>query len=219
MYRTNLVFAILVATIASTSSDETSSSGLPTDAWRTVTQNETFHLMYRSFEYDTGLGGTGKCVTITLCERNDTTRTTKSRIVYRDAKTTQLIGNTVRITLARSWNSTVDNIIQIGDADRCDAPAQAVTTQFLLAYSDFKTCDVLVVFGTREPKCELWIKDGYQHYLDVNTNTVASAGDKNIKTSIRKCKEEYKKLCQVKYPIYDKAICSSPPKGSKEMKN
>uniref|UniRef100_V5GMF6 Salivary lipocalin n=1 Tax=Ixodes ricinus TaxID=34613 RepID=V5GMF6_IXORI len=138
MYRTYLVFAILVATIASTSSDETSSSGLPTDAWWTVIQKKTFYLMYRSFEYDAGLGGIGKCVTITLCERNDTTRTTKSRIMYRDPQTTQLIGNTVRISLARSWNSTVDDIIRIGDADRCDAPRSGIVNSTSgLVYSVF----------------------------------------------------------------------------------
>uniref|UniRef100_A0A0K8R7U7 Putative salivary lipocalin n=1 Tax=Ixodes ricinus TaxID=34613 RepID=A0A0K8R7U7_IXORI len=207
MYRTNLVFAILVATIASTSSDETSSSGLPTDAWWTVIQKKTFYLMYRSFEYDAGLGGIGKCVTITLCERNDTTRTTKSRIMYRDPQTTQLIGNTVRISLARSWNSTVDDIIRIGDADRCDAPAQASSTQFRLVYSDFKTCDVLTVFGTLEPKCELWIKDGYQQYLQDQIQT--NEKYKNIP----KCVKKYDELCKVKYPIYDKDICSSPMRG------
>uniref|UniRef100_V5H2F4 Secreted protein n=1 Tax=Ixodes ricinus TaxID=34613 RepID=V5H2F4_IXORI len=118
MFPTQLVFASLVAAIAS---DVSKSNSRDIDAWKTVSQIETFYLMYRSYEYDAGTGGTGKCVSVRLCDKNDTTRTATSRLMYRDAETTQLIGFTARVTMARSWNSTVDDIIRLGNADDCTA--------------------------------------------------------------------------------------------------
>uniref|UniRef100_A0A0K8RGP5 Putative salivary lipocalin n=1 Tax=Ixodes ricinus TaxID=34613 RepID=A0A0K8RGP5_IXORI len=172
MYPTLLVFANLVAAIASGSSEETPSNGTTNDAWKTVSLFDPYFLVYRSYEYDAGSGGTGKCVSVQLCEKNDTTRTARSRFMYRDAQTTQLIGVTARVTVARSWNSTVDDIIRVGDADNCDAPANAMTSQIRLVYSDYSTCDVMVVFGTLEPKCELWVKDGFtKTTLQRTTNT------------------------------------------------
>ncbi|KAG0425249.1 hypothetical protein HPB47_027571, partial [Ixodes persulcatus] len=91
------------------------------DAWKTVIQNETFYLIYRSYEYDAGVGGTGKCVSLILCDKNTATRTARTRVMYRDAQTTELKGFTVRSTMARSWNSTVDDIVRHGDADNCSA--------------------------------------------------------------------------------------------------
>uniref|UniRef100_V5HBB4 Salivary lipocalin n=1 Tax=Ixodes ricinus TaxID=34613 RepID=V5HBB4_IXORI len=213
MYPTHLVFASLVAAIAG---DVSNSQRSDIDAWRTVTQLEAFYLMYRSYEYDAGTGGTGKCVSLKLCDKNDTTRTATTRIMYRDAQMAELRGFTVRTTMARSWNSTVDDIVRHGDADNCSAPAHATTLEYRFAYSDYSICDVVVVFGTLEPKCELWVKEGYQH-LDIITNsTVAPGKAGTVERNITKCKKEYKKLCQVKYQIYDKAICSSSPRGSKE---
>uniref|UniRef100_A0A6B0V2L2 Putative salivary lipocalin n=1 Tax=Ixodes ricinus TaxID=34613 RepID=A0A6B0V2L2_IXORI len=212
MYLTHLVFASLVAAgIANGGSNSAMENETHTDAWKTVSQNETFYLMYRSYEYDAGTGGTGKCVSVKLCEKNDTTRTATSRLMYRDAETTQLLGFTARVTMARSWNSTVDDIIRLGNADDCTAPANAATAEYRLVYSDYSICDVMVVFGTLEPKCELWIKDGYQKHLEGNTLNAGSYGDDSaIKNKITRCEDEYKKLCQVKYQIYDKLICSSP---------
>uniref|UniRef100_A0A6B0V3Y8 Putative salivary lipocalin n=1 Tax=Ixodes ricinus TaxID=34613 RepID=A0A6B0V3Y8_IXORI len=219
MYLTYLLFASLVAAaIAEAGSTMTPKNETHTDAWKTVSQNETFYLMYRSYEYDAGTGGTGKCVSVKLCEKNNTTRTARSRIMYRDAQTTQLMGFTARVTMARSWNSTVDDIIRLGNADNCNAPANAATAEYRLVYSDYTTCDVMVGFGTLEPKCELWIKDGYQKHLDSNTlkanndtlNARSSEDGSSIKNNITKCEQEYTKLCQVKYQIYDKLICSSP---------
>uniref|UniRef100_A0A6B0UVZ4 Putative salivary lipocalin n=1 Tax=Ixodes ricinus TaxID=34613 RepID=A0A6B0UVZ4_IXORI len=149
MYLTHLVFAILVAAaIAEVGSTTNMKNETHTDAWKTVSQNETFYLMYRSYEYDAGTGGTGKCVSVKLCEKNNTTRTARSRIMYRDAQTTQLMGFTARVTMARSWNSTVDDIIRLGNADNCNAPANAATAEYRLVYSDYTTCDVMVVYGT-----------------------------------------------------------------------
>uniref|UniRef100_A0A147BW77 Putative salivary lipocalin n=1 Tax=Ixodes ricinus TaxID=34613 RepID=A0A147BW77_IXORI len=215
MFPTQLVFASLVAAIAS---DVSKSNSRDIDAWKTVTQKETFYIMYRSYEYDAGTGGTGKCVSVKLCEKNNTTRTARSRIMYRDAQTTQLMGFTARVTMARSWNSSVDDIIRLGNADNCTAPANAATAEYRLVYSDYTTCDVMVVFGTLEPKCELWIKDGYQKHLDsnnlkANNDTLkarSSEDNSAIKNNITTCEQEYTKLCQVKYQIYDKLICSSP---------
>uniref|UniRef100_A0A0K8R7M1 Putative salivary lipocalin n=1 Tax=Ixodes ricinus TaxID=34613 RepID=A0A0K8R7M1_IXORI len=219
MYRTHIVFASLVAAIASASSDEIPSNGdNHTDAWRTVSIPDPYFLVYRSYEYDAGSGGTGKCVSVQLCDKNDTTRTARSRFMYRDAKTTQLIGVTARVTVARSWNSSVDDIIRVGDADNCDAPANAVTSQIRLVYSDYSTCDVLVVFGTLEPKCELWVKDGYQKHLQGTIET-KSEGTNDGKDNITKCEEQYNNLCKVKYQIYDRDICSSAMNGgSKDPK-
>ncbi|CAN7947385.1 unnamed protein product [Ixodes pacificus] len=167
--------------------------------------------MYRSYEYDAGVGGTGKCVSVKLCEKNDTTRTARSRLMYRDAQTTQLRGFTARVTMARSWNSTVDDIIRLGDADDCTAPANAATAEYRLVYSDYSVCDVMVVFGTLEPKCELWIKEGKQQLLETSTeNTTEGREANDDKKNIAKCEQEYNKLCQVKYQIYDKNICCSP---------
>uniref|UniRef100_A0A6B0V5P8 Putative salivary lipocalin n=1 Tax=Ixodes ricinus TaxID=34613 RepID=A0A6B0V5P8_IXORI len=219
MYLTHLVFAILVAAaIAEVGSTTTLENETHTDAWKTVSQNETFYLMYRSYEYDAGTGGTGKCVSVKLCDKNDTTRTATSRLMYRDAQTTQLMGVTARVTMARSWNSSVDDIIRLGNADDCTAPANAATAEYRLVYSDYTTCDVMVVYGTLEPKCELWIKDGKQQHFDgnplnANNDTLkarSSEDDSSIKKNITRCEEEYNKLCQVKYQIYDKLICSSP---------
>uniref|UniRef100_A0A090X963 Putative lipocalin-like tick salivary secreted protein n=1 Tax=Ixodes ricinus TaxID=34613 RepID=A0A090X963_IXORI len=163
MYLTYLVFASLVAAaVADVGCTSAPQNETHTDAWKTVSQNETFYLMYRSYEYDAGVGGTGKCVSVKLCEKNDTTRTARSRIMYRDAQTTQLVGFTAPVTMARSWNSTVDDIIRLGNADNCAAPANAATAEYRLVYSDYSSCDVMVVFGTLEPRCELWIKDGKQ---------------------------------------------------------
>uniref|UniRef100_V5IC69 Putative secreted protein n=1 Tax=Ixodes ricinus TaxID=34613 RepID=V5IC69_IXORI len=78
MYLTHLVFAILVAAaIAEVGSTTTQQNETHTDAWKTVSQNETFYMMYRSYEYDAGVGGTGKCVSVKLCEKNDTIRTAR----------------------------------------------------------------------------------------------------------------------------------------------
>ncbi|XP_040069407.2 male-specific histamine-binding salivary protein-like [Ixodes scapularis] len=202
MYLTHVVFASLVAAAIA---EET---GTHTDAWKTVSQNETFYLMYRSYEYDAGTGGTGKCVSVKLCNKNDATRTATSRLMYRDAQTTQLKGFTARVTMARSWNSTVDDIIRLGDADNCDASANAATAEYRLVYSDYSSCDVMVVFGTPEPRCELWIKDGKQNIEDNSRDNDTD----NIKNNITKCKKEYDNLCKVKYQIYDRDICSSPMK-------
>ncbi|KAM7309533.1 uncharacterized protein ISCGN_006540 [Ixodes scapularis] len=211
MYLTHVVFASLVAAaIVEECASATTTSETHTDAWKTVSQNETFYLMYRSYEYDAGTGGTGKCVSVKLCNKNDATRTATSRLMYRDAQTTQLKGFTARVTMARSWNSTVDDIIRLGDADNCDASANAATAEYRLVYSDYSTCDVMVVFGTLEPRCELWIKDGKQQHIEGNTQVESRDGDSDIKKNITKCKQEYDNLCKVKYQIYDKDICSSP---------
>uniref|UniRef100_A0A6B0V3Q4 Putative salivary lipocalin n=1 Tax=Ixodes ricinus TaxID=34613 RepID=A0A6B0V3Q4_IXORI len=212
MYLTHLLFAsLVVATFASGSRVPTNESH--TDAWKTVSQNETFYLMYRSYEYDAGTGGTGKCVSVKLCDKNDTTRTATSRLMYRDAQTTQLMGFTARVTMARSWNSTVDDIIRLGNADDCTAPDNAATAEYRLVYSDYSSCDVMVVFGTLEPKCELWIKQGKQQLLENSTaGKPESRAAKENKKNITKCEQEYEKLCKVKYQIYDKNICSSPMK-------
>uniref|UniRef100_A0A6B0V3Q1 Putative salivary lipocalin n=1 Tax=Ixodes ricinus TaxID=34613 RepID=A0A6B0V3Q1_IXORI len=212
MYLTHLLFAsLVVATFASGSRVPTNESH--TDAWKTVSQNETFYLMYRSYEYDAGTGGTGKCVSVRLCEKNDTTRTATSRLMYRDAQTTQLMGVTARVTMARSWNSTVDDIIRLGNADDCTAPDNAATAEYRLVYSDYSSCDVMVVFGTLEPRCELWVKDGKQQLLGNSTaGTPESRAASDDKKNITKCVQEYENLCKVKYQIYDKNICSSPMK-------
>uniref|UniRef100_A0A0K8R7V3 Putative salivary lipocalin n=1 Tax=Ixodes ricinus TaxID=34613 RepID=A0A0K8R7V3_IXORI len=210
MYLTHLVFAILVAAaITDVGSTTTPENETHTDAWKTVSQNETFYMMYRSYEYDAGVGGTGKCVSVKLCEKNDTTRTARSRIMYRDAQTTQLMGFTARVTMARSWNSTVDDIIRLGNADNCTAPANAATAEYRLVYSDYTTCDVMVVFGTLEPRCELWVKDGKQQLIKNNTEASTTGGDSETSKNITKCQEEYDNLCKVKYQIYDRDICSS----------
>uniref|UniRef100_A0A6B0V415 Putative salivary lipocalin n=1 Tax=Ixodes ricinus TaxID=34613 RepID=A0A6B0V415_IXORI len=212
MYLTHLVFASLVAAaITDVGSTTTPENETHTDAWKTVSQNETFYLMYRSYEYDAGTGGTGKCVSVKLCEKNDTTRTATSRLMYRDAQTTQLMGFTARVTMARSWNSSVDDIIRLGNADDCTAPANAATAEYRLVYSDYTTCDVMVVFGTLEPRCELWVKDGYQKHLQGNTQTNSrEGGSQTGNQNITECVNQYENLCKVKYQIYDKNICSSP---------
>ncbi|XP_040063253.1 uncharacterized protein LOC120837751 [Ixodes scapularis] len=126
MHLTHVVLASLVAAaIAEEVICATSESETHTDAWKTVSQNETFYLIYRSYEYDGGTGGTAKCVSVKLCDKDDTTRTATSRLMYRDAQTTQLIGFTARVTMARSWNSTVDDIIRLGNADNCEACTKA----------------------------------------------------------------------------------------------
>uniref|UniRef100_V5GLG6 Salivary lipocalin n=1 Tax=Ixodes ricinus TaxID=34613 RepID=V5GLG6_IXORI len=211
MYRTHIVFASLVAAIASASSDEIPSNGdNHTDAWKTVSIADPYYLVYRSYEYDAGVAeAPGNVSACNYDDKNDTTRTARSRFMYRDAKTTQLIGVTARVTVARSWNSTVDDIIRLGNADNCNAPANAITSQIRLVYSDYSTCDVMVVFGTLEPKCELWVKDGYQRHVQGNVQTRQQNNDGG-KSNITECENEYNKLCQVKYQIYDKDICSSP---------
>uniref|UniRef100_A0A0K8R7L3 Putative salivary lipocalin n=1 Tax=Ixodes ricinus TaxID=34613 RepID=A0A0K8R7L3_IXORI len=212
MYLTHLVFASLVAAaIATDGTNSTMKIETHTDAWKTVSQNETFYLMYRSYEYDAGTGGTGKCVSVKLCDKNDTTRTATSRLMYRDAQTTQLMGFTARVTMARSWNSSVDDIIRLGNADDCTAPANAATAEYRLVYSDYSSCDVMVVFGTLEPRCELWVKDGYQKHLQGNTQTNSrEEGSQTGNQNITECVNQYENLCKVKYQIYDKNICSSP---------
>uniref|UniRef100_V5ICV8 Putative secreted protein n=1 Tax=Ixodes ricinus TaxID=34613 RepID=V5ICV8_IXORI len=80
MYLTHLVFAsLVVAAIADVGSTASQTNETHTDAWKTVSQNETFYMMYRSYEYDAGVGGTGKCVSVKLCEKNDRTRTARSK--------------------------------------------------------------------------------------------------------------------------------------------
>ncbi|XP_029837311.2 uncharacterized protein LOC115321223 [Ixodes scapularis] len=211
MYLTHVVFASLVAAaIAVEIASPTLKSETHTDAWRTVSQSETFYLIYRSYEYDAGTGGTGKCVSVKLCDKNDTTRTATSRLMYRDAQTTQWKGFTARVTMARSQNSTVDDIIRLGDADTWDASANAVTAEYQLIYSDYSSCDVMIALGTQEPSCELWIKDGKQN-IENNNEVKSKDGDRdNIKNSITKCKQEYDNLCKVKYQIYDRDTCSLP---------
>ncbi|CAN7986449.1 unnamed protein product, partial [Ixodes pacificus] len=153
-----------------------------------------------------------KCVSVQLCDKNDTTRTARSRLMYRDAQTTQLKGFTTRLTTARSWNSTVDDIIRLGNADDCGAPANAATVQNRVVYSDYLSCDVTVVFGTLETKCELWVKDGYQQYLQANVQTRSENKDGG-NNNVTECEKQYDNLCKVKYPIYDRDICSSPMNG------
>uniref|UniRef100_A0A0K8R9W6 Putative salivary lipocalin n=1 Tax=Ixodes ricinus TaxID=34613 RepID=A0A0K8R9W6_IXORI len=143
MYPTLLVFSSLVVAIAS---DVPMLNRPGIDAWKSVTLPYRFYLMYRSYEYDAGVGGTGKCVSLELCDKDNTTRTATTRVMYRDAQTTELKGFTVRSTMARSWNSTVDNIVRHGNADNCSAPAYATTVEYRFVYSDYSTCDVLVVF-------------------------------------------------------------------------
>uniref|UniRef100_V5H080 Salivary lipocalin n=1 Tax=Ixodes ricinus TaxID=34613 RepID=V5H080_IXORI len=212
MFSTHLVFASLVATIAGDNFQSQRPVPLQhVDAWRTVTQKEAFYLMYRSYEFDAGVGGTGICVSLQLCDKNDTTRTATTRVMYRDAPMVELRGFTVRTTMARSWNSTVDDIVRHGDADNCSAPAHATTVEYRFVYSDYSTCDVVVVFGTLEPKCELWVKDGYQKHVG-GTFLAIFPPTNDVKGNITRCEREYERLCHVKYQIYDKNICSSPPK-------
>ncbi|XP_042143979.1 male-specific histamine-binding salivary protein-like, partial [Ixodes scapularis] len=142
MYPTLLVFASLVAAIASVASEETSSNG-PVDAWKTVTLQDKFYLMYRSYENDDALGGNGKCVSIQLSEKDEGTKTTKSTMKYRDPQTNSLTEKTVRVTVS----STAGDTIRIGNAEGGDTSA----TKFQFVHSDYGTCDVVVVLGTGEP--------------------------------------------------------------------
>uniref|UniRef100_V5HQA3 Salivary lipocalin n=2 Tax=Ixodes ricinus TaxID=34613 RepID=V5HQA3_IXORI len=212
MYLTHLVFASLVAAaIANGDGNSTTKTKHIQTHGRLSVRMKPFISCTASYEYDAGTGGTGKCVSVRLCEKNDATRTATSRLMYRDAQTTQLIGVTARVTMARSWNSSVDDIIRLGNADDCTAPANAATAEYRLVYSDYSSCDVMVVFGTLEPRCELWVKDGYQKHLQGNTQTNSrEEGSQTGNQNITECVNQYENLCKVKYQIYDKNICSSP---------
>ncbi|XP_040069398.2 uncharacterized protein LOC120842370 [Ixodes scapularis] len=115
MYPTLLVVASLVAAITSVGSEKTSPNGSPVDAWRVVTLKDAFFLIYRSYEIDEGFGDTGKCASIQLSEANETARTTKTKIMYRDPQTTEMTEYTVSITVPRSDGSTVCDTVQISD--------------------------------------------------------------------------------------------------------
>uniref|UniRef100_V5ICX6 Salivary lipocalin n=1 Tax=Ixodes ricinus TaxID=34613 RepID=V5ICX6_IXORI len=218
MYPTLLVFASLVAAIISVGSEGTSSNDPPVDAWRTVTLTEAFYLMHRSFKTDAGLGGNGKCVSIQLSTKDDTTRTTKSRITYKNPETSQLIEKTVCVTVPRPDGSTVGDTIRMSNTESCEAQ----TTEVRFVYSDYGTCDVTVVLETdgSSSKCELWVKKGYQQHLEDDTGGVASRDDSSVKRSIAKCKEAYEKQCKgPKYQIYEKDTCGSLANESKETEN
>uniref|UniRef100_A0A0K8RA13 Putative salivary lipocalin n=1 Tax=Ixodes ricinus TaxID=34613 RepID=A0A0K8RA13_IXORI len=195
MYPTLLVFASLVAAIASVGSQGTSSNGQPVDAWQTVKLPDRFYLMYRSFEEDAGLGGTGKCVSIKLSEAAEATKTAVSKMKYRDPQTNQMTEKTVCAKVATPLSDT----IQMGDGENCEG----ATTRVQFVYSDYGTCDVTVVLGTdgSSPKCELWVNE--------------DAVDSQENANINKCKSEYKKQCpdQQEYPIYEKTTCGSVSKG------
>ncbi|XP_042143897.1 uncharacterized protein LOC115321335, partial [Ixodes scapularis] len=169
----------------------------------TVTLQDKFYLMYRSYENDDALGGTGKCVSIQMSEKNEETKTTKSTMKYRDPQTNSLIKKTVRVTLAPSDGSAGGDTIQIGDAEGGDTSA----TKFQFVHSDYGTCDVVVVLGTGERKCELW----------VNADAVGSDDDESVNEKIAKCINVYNKQCpdQKKYEIYDEATCNSLETSSK----
>ncbi|XP_040069391.1 uncharacterized protein LOC115320985 [Ixodes scapularis] len=192
MYPTLLVFASLVAAIASVGSQDTSSTGSPVDAWRTVTLPGAFYLIYRSYENDEGLGGTGKCVSIELSEKNEETKTTKSGMKYWDDQKNSWIIKTVRIKVAPTGGDT----IQMSNAEGGDASA----SEGRFVYSDYGTCDVVVLSGTGDKKCELWV-----------SAAVAPGGDTSGSQKLDKCLEEYENQCsgQEKYQIYDTAPCSS----------
>ncbi|XP_040069396.1 female-specific histamine-binding protein 2-like [Ixodes scapularis] len=189
MYPTLLVFASLVAAIASVGSQDTSSNE-PVNAWKTVTLPGAFYLMYRSSENDDGFGGTAKCVSIQLSEANEGTKTTTSTIKYKDPNTSKMTEKTVRITVAGSGGDT----IRIGNAE-----GAAPENKFV--FSDYGTCDVVVVSGTDGKKCELW----------VSAQALTSGGDTSDNKNINKCKQEYDNQCanQKKYQIYDEGTCSS----------
>ncbi|XP_040072420.1 male-specific histamine-binding salivary protein-like [Ixodes scapularis] len=191
MYPTLLVFASLVAAIASVGSQGTSSDGSPVDAWKTVTLKDAFYLILRSYENDDGLGGTGKCVSIQLSEKNEGSKTTNSKMMYRDPQTNQMKEKIVTVKVSSEARDTVEI---------SDGTCETSTTKCRFLYSDYGTCDVVTVLGTNEPKCELWV-----------SAAVASGGDTSGNQNIAKCEEEYKKKCsdQKKYEIYDKATCSS----------
>ncbi|XP_040069392.1 female-specific histamine-binding protein 2-like [Ixodes scapularis] len=142
MYPTLLVFASLVAAIASVGSQDTSSTGSPVDAWRTVTLQNKFYLIYRSYKNDEGLGGTGECVTIQLSEKDDATKTTKSRMTYKNPETSELTEKNVRIKVTSSGGDT----IEMSNTEGGDTS----TTRVQFVYSDYGTCDVAVVLGTDE---------------------------------------------------------------------
>ncbi|XP_040072413.1 male-specific histamine-binding salivary protein-like [Ixodes scapularis] len=200
MYPTLLAFASLVAAIASVGS-ETSSSGKPVDAWTTVTLPNIFYLKYRSYENADGLGGTGECVSIRLVNADQETKTATSTIQYWDAKKS-LIKKTVHVTLAPSDGSTGGDTIQMVDTEGVDKS----TTKVQFVYSDYGTCDVVIVPGTEEKECELW----------VSADAVGSGDDASVKKKIAECTGEYDKLCKnpQKHEIYDDT-CSSRSKSSK----
>nr|AAY66600.1 salivary serotonin-binding protein [Ixodes scapularis] len=209
MYNTLLVFASLVAAIASVGSQDSSSSGSPVEAWRTVILPQAFYLVYRSFENDPALGGNGRCVSIQLTHANEATKTTESIMKYWDPETNQMRENNVRGKVDPPDGDT----IQMSNAEGGDP----WKTDHKFVYSDYNTCDVVVVLETKEKKCELWVKDGYQQLAEVNTEAVASRDDPSVSHNIAKCKEEYEKQCrgQKKYQIYEKATCSSLTESSK----
>nr|AAY66602.1 lipocalin-like tick salivary secreted protein [Ixodes scapularis] len=200
MYPTLLAFASLVAAIASVGSEETSSSGTRMDAWTTVSLQDKFYLIYRSYRNDEGLGGTGKCVSIQLSEKDETAKTTKSTMKYLDPKTNQMIEKNVRGKVAPSSGDT----IQMSDTE-------GWTAEHKFAYSDYETCDVVVVLGTEEKKCELWVKQDYQQLPQAETDAVDSRAGTSVNQNIAKCEEEYNNQCpkEKKYRIYDTATCSS----------
>uniref|UniRef100_V5GMJ2 Salivary lipocalin n=1 Tax=Ixodes ricinus TaxID=34613 RepID=V5GMJ2_IXORI len=207
MYPTLLVFASLVAAITSVDSQETSS----VDAWKTVSLPGAFYLKYRSYEKDDSLGGTGKCVSIQLSKADQDTKTAVSKMRYRDPQTNQMTEKTVCAKVATPLSDT----IQMGDGENCEG----ATTRVRFVYSDYENCDVTVVLGTdgSSPKCELWVKEGYQQLPEANADAVASRDDASVKTNLAKCKEEYDNQCkdQTKYRIYDTDTCGSLAKPSK----
>nr|AAY66569.1 salivary serotonin-binding protein [Ixodes scapularis] len=203
MYPTLLAFASLVAAIVSVGSGETSSSGTPVDAWRTVSLPDAFYLVYRSIKYDPYIG-TGICVSIQSTKPNEAAKTTESTIKSMDPKTSEMTEKTVRVKVF----STPGDTIQMSNAEEGGTSA---TTSVQFVYSDYGTCDVVKVLETDEPQCELWVKQDYQQLPQANTDAVASRADTSVNQKIAKCEEEYNKQCpdQKKYRIYDTAKCSS----------
>uniref|UniRef100_V5ICX5 Salivary lipocalin n=1 Tax=Ixodes ricinus TaxID=34613 RepID=V5ICX5_IXORI len=197
------------------------------DAWRTITHmgKDEYLLMLRSSKYDGRLGSVAKYVYTRVWEYNNSTQSAMIRLMHRDSSSAFLVGLTQLATVPRSPENKT-NIIRFSNADSCSQGTDKLTAEYELLYSNYESCFVLNLLSTKEKRCELWVKEGFEVHFENEFNEEDSDakeekvdGEDDAESKIQRrrkgglghCVKTYTKDCgsgSMQYKIYEKELCS-----------
>ncbi|XP_040078509.1 uncharacterized protein LOC115317444 [Ixodes scapularis] len=197
--------------------DETKDSK---DAWRTITQmgKDEYLLMFRSSKYDGRLGSVAQYVHMRLCEYNNATQTAMIRFMHSDSSSAFLLGLTQLATVPQ-FPENETNIIRFKNSDSCDPGNDVLTADYEVLYSNYETCFVLKLRSTKEKRCELWVKEGFEVQFENEPHKEPTDADERemedkevqirMTGGLGHCVQTYIKNCgHLRNKIYKKEMCS-----------
>uniref|UniRef100_V5HFK8 Uncharacterized protein n=2 Tax=Ixodes ricinus TaxID=34613 RepID=V5HFK8_IXORI len=139
--------------------------------------------------------------------------------MHRDWRSAFLVGVTQLATVPRTQENETD-IIRFSNADSCNQGAGVLTAEYKVLYSNYESCFVLMLLGTKEKRCELWVKEGFEDHSedepdkeDNNEEEDEVKGEEYTESRnqrVRKgglghCVQKYSENCGSKrYKIYEK---------------